>query len=103
MDAQSKEQLIQSVTDEILQKLSRMDLEKALCECRTDCMHKCPEGLRQLVECGAERFGIHFGAAPVSNDLSQYIDHTLLKPEGAEAQIRQLCKEAAQFRLQPCA
>jgi deoxyribose-phosphate aldolase len=95
----SKEQLIRSITDEILRKLNTTNLEQALCECRTDCMHKCPDGLRRLVECGAERFGIHFGAPPVSNDLSQYIDHTLLKPDGTEAQIRQLCKEAAQFRF----
>jgi len=93
----SKEQLIRSITDEILRKLKTTNLDQSLCECRTECMHKCPDGLRRLVECGAERFGIQFGAAPVSNDLSRYIDHTLLKPEGTEAQIRQLCKEAAQF------
>jgi deoxyribose-phosphate aldolase len=55
--------------------------------------------MRRLVECGAERFGVHFGAPPVSNDLSKYIDHTLLKPDAAETQIRQLCDEAAQFRF----
>jgi deoxyribose-phosphate aldolase len=93
----SKEQLIRSITDEILRKLKSTNLDQSLCECRTECMHKCPDGLRRLVECGAERFGIQFGAPPVSNDLSRYIDHTLLKPDGTEAQIRQLCKEAAQF------
>lgn len=99
MDPQSREQLVQSITEEILRQLKQTDLEKLLCECRTDCLIKCPDGLRQLVQCGAERFGVHFGAPPVSNDLSQYIDHTLLKPDATEEQIRQLCKEAAQFRF----
>jgi len=35
----------------------------------------------------------------VTNELAKYIDHTLLKPDGSEAQVRQLCKEAAQFRF----
>ncbi|HYK88286.1 MAG TPA: deoxyribose-phosphate aldolase [Acidobacteriota bacterium] len=51
------------------------------------------------MECGAERFGVQFGAPPVHNDLSKYIDHTLLKPDATEAQVRQLCREAGQFRF----
>jgi len=30
-------------------------------------------------------------------DLAPYIDHTLLKPDATEAQIRQLCEEAIQY------
>jgi deoxyribose-phosphate aldolase len=30
-------------------------------------------------------------------NLASYIDHTLLKPDATEAQIRQLCKEALEF------
>jgi deoxyribose-phosphate aldolase len=37
-------------------------------------------------------------AAPTpGTPLARYIDHTLLKPEATEAQIRQLCAEAAQY------
>lgn len=32
-------------------------------------------------------------------NLASYIDHTLLKPETTEAQIRQLCKEALEFQF----
>jgi deoxyribose-phosphate aldolase len=32
-------------------------------------------------------------------DLTEYIDHTLLKPEATEEQIDNLCKEAAQYRF----
>lgn len=33
------------------------------------------------------------------NELAQYIDHTLLKPEATPAQIEQLCAEAAEHRF----
>jgi len=32
-------------------------------------------------------------------NLASYIDHTLLKPEASEAQIRQLCKEAREYEF----
>ena len=33
------------------------------------------------------------------NELASYIDHTLLKPEATESQIRALCAEALQWRF----
>jgi deoxyribose-phosphate aldolase len=99
MEAKTKEQLVREITDEILRSLKQPDVPQGSCDCKTDCMHNSPDGLRQLVRCGAERFGIQFGASPVANDLSQYIDHTLLKPDATEDQIRQLCREASQFHF----
>ncbi len=98
MDANTKERIVRELTEEILLNLRRAETG-GVCECRTDCLHKCPDGLRRLVECGAERFGVQFGAPPVANDLSRYIDHTLLKPDASETQIRQLCREAAEFHF----
>jgi len=89
MEANRKEQLVEQITQEIL---SRIRQEETSCGCRT-------EDLRELVQCGAERFGIESGVVRVSGDLAQYIDHTLLKPDASEAQIRQLCKEAAHYRF----
>jgi len=34
---------------------------------------------------------------PIPTDIAGYIDHTLLKPEATEEQIRQLCAEAVEF------
>lgn len=99
IDPKIRERLVQEVTADILRRFQGGADSRTLCECRTDCLQKCPDGLRHLVDCGAERFGVHFGGTPVSNDLAKYIDHTLLKPDASEAQVRQLCKEAAQFRF----
>jgi deoxyribose-phosphate aldolase len=35
----------------------------------------------------------------VDKEIARYIDHTLLKPEATETQIRRLCREAAQFHF----
>ena len=99
MDAGVRERIVRDITEEILRKLKQEATGSSTCECRTDCLHKCPDGLRKLVECGAERFGIQFGAQPVATELSKYIDHTLLKPEASETQIRKLCEEAAEFHF----
>jgi deoxyribose-phosphate aldolase len=55
--------------------------------------------LRRLVESGAERLGVRFGAPTLVHDFSRYIDHTLLKPDASDAQIRWLCEEAAEYRF----
>jgi len=99
MDSRVRERLIREITADILRRVQAAEPLKGTCECRTDCLTKCPSSLRQLVDCGAERFGIEFGGVPVSSDLAKYIDHTLLKPEATEPQVRQLCKEAAQYRF----
>jgi deoxyribose-phosphate aldolase len=99
MDANTRERIVREVSEAILHDLAQRGRGSSICECRTDCLQKCPDGLRRLVECGAERFGIQFGASPVESDLSKYIDHTLLKPDASEPQVRQLCKEAAQYNF----
>jgi deoxyribose-phosphate aldolase len=59
-----------------------------------------PEAARQFVRLGATGLTT---IAPVERpgdipgDLARYIDHTLLKPEASEDQIRKLCGEALEY------
>ncbi|MBU1218438.1 deoxyribose-phosphate aldolase [Myxococcota bacterium] len=46
-----------------------------------------------MVSSGADRVASTVGA-PVTLDLAPYIDHTLLKPDATEDQVRKLCEEA---------
>ena len=52
---------------------------------------------RTLAEAGAERVTTTVGYCPAPDGLARLIDHTLLKPDAARADIEQLCREAAQF------
>ena len=64
------------------------------------CVGDNPETARQFVTLGATGLTT---VAPVErpgsipDDLARYIDHTLLKPDSTEEQIRKICAEAIEF------
>jgi deoxyribose-phosphate aldolase len=61
------------------------------------CVEKSPHAVRALVSSGAERIAAAAGTRPASSDIAAAIDHTLLKPDATEAEIRKLCEEARQY------
>jgi deoxyribose-phosphate aldolase len=81
------EQLVEQITDLILSRLQ----EEEYCPtfCRAD--------VQRMVDAGAERIGVVLGNSATARDWASLIDHTLLKPDASEADIRKLCEEAAQF------
>lgn len=80
------QQLVEQITDLVL---SRLDVDYCPTFCRAD--------VERIVDAGAERIGIVLGSAATAHDWASLIDHTLLKPEASEADIKKLCDEAAQF------
>ncbi len=81
-----RETLIEAVTQEVLTALT---MRYDVCES--------PEAVRNVVANGADRVSFHGEASDVPMDLARYIDHTLLKPEAAAADIDKLCAEAREF------
>jgi deoxyribose-phosphate aldolase len=64
------------------------------------CLIRVPASVQQVVAAGADRIGAGLGVATVGSaarQMARYIDHTILKPDATEVQIRQLCAEAAQY------
>ena len=61
------------------------------------CVEKKPQAVGALVSSGADRIGATMGATPSSGDLGKLIDHTLLKPDATEKDVRKLCEEARKF------
>ncbi len=81
------ELLIDQITDMVLAKLSGDEY----------CPTFCHADVQRIVDAGAERIGIVLGSTATAHDWASLIDHTLLKPEASEKDIRKLCEEAAQF------
>lgn len=81
------DQLIDQITDMVLAKLGGDDY----------CPTFCHADVQRIVDAGAERIGIVLGETATAHDWASLIDHTLLKPEATEADIRKLCHEAAEF------
>lgn len=81
------EQLVEQITDLILSRLQEDDF----------CPTFCRADVQRMVDAGAERIGVVLGNSATARDWASLIDHTLLKPDAAEADIRKLCEEAARF------
>src|SRR5678809_734244 len=81
------EKLVDQITDMVLAKLGGEEY----------CPTFCHADVQRIVDAGAERIGVVLGETATAHDWASLIDHTLLKPEASEADIRQLCREAAEF------
>ncbi|NOZ75408.1 MAG: deoxyribose-phosphate aldolase [FCB group bacterium] len=66
-----------------------------VCRCGV-CVEKEPDTYRQFMNFGVERIGLHngTGCTDVPEDIARCIDHTILKPDATDADIKRICKEA---------
>jgi len=71
-----------------------------VCHCGV-CAERQPAAYRSFIDFGVERIGVHdgTGAASVPEDIAKCIDHTLLKPEATDNDIKTLCAEADEFQF----
>lgn len=81
------ERLVDQITDLVLAKIGGDDY----------CPTFCSADVQRIVDAGAERIGVVLGETATAHDWASLIDHTLLKPEASESDIRKLCDEAARF------
>lgn len=94
------EHLIEQITDVIVARLNGdADEQAKMCGCGSSCFNRCPERMQRIVDAGAARIGLVLGETATARDWSSLVDHTLLKPEASDADIRKLCEEAAQYRF----
>jgi deoxyribose-phosphate aldolase len=71
-----------------------------VCGLCAECIQQNPEAVRKLInDTGVDRISLGPGGEDVPKDLAKYIDHTLLKPEATEEQIRKLCQEARDYEF----
>jgi deoxyribose-phosphate aldolase len=89
------ERLVEQITDVIVARLNGEAEGDGACGCGSACFNRCPERMQRVVDAGAARLGMVLGEAATARDWAGMIDHTLLKPEASEADIRRLCEEAA--------
>ena len=94
------EQLVEQITDVIVARLNGdADGQAQMCGCTNECFNRCPERMHRIVDAGAARIGLVLGQTASARDWASLIDHTLLKPDATEDDIRRLCEEAARFRF----
>ena len=92
--------LIEQITDAIVERLNGDGLDQAgMCGCTSECFNRCPERMHRVVDAGASRIGLVLGETASAKDWASLIDHTLLKPEATDEDIKRLCEEAARYRF----
>lgn len=57
------------------------------------------EAANDLISFGASRIGAVAPSCPPKYELAHWIDHTLLKPEAAQADVEKMCKEAKEHHF----
>src|ERR1700754_3072530 len=94
------EQLIEQITDAIVARLNGDGAEQAaMCGCPPESFHRWPERMRRIDHVGAARIGLVLGETATAREWASLIDHTLLKPEATDEDIKKLCHEAASYRF----
>ena len=90
--------LIDQITDAIVARLNGDGADQAaMCGCTSECFNRCPERMHRIVDAGAARIGLVLGETSSAKDWASLIDHTLLKPEATDEDIKKLCDEAARY------
>ncbi len=84
------QQLVEQITDLVLSRLDGNDADSS-------CPSFCDMDVQRIVDAGAARIGVVLGESATAGDWASLIDHTLLKPEASESDIKKLCAEAAQY------
>src|SRR6266852_7200260 len=94
------EQLVEQITDVIYSRLNGEAVDQAkMCGCTSECFHRCPERMHRVIDAGAARIGLLLGQTGSARDWASLIDHTMLKPEATDEDIKHLCEEAARYRF----
>lgn len=94
------EDLVEQITDVIVSRLNGDGHDQAaMCGCSSECFNRCPERMHRVIDAGAARIGLVLGQTGSARDWASLIDHTLLKPEATDEDIRKLCEEAARFHF----
>jgi deoxyribose-phosphate aldolase len=97
MDSASRATLVERITDRVLLRLTQEDplqLGATANSCGCGLTSPTDAHLRAMVDQGACRLSCDLKARSLPPDLAGTIDHTLLKPQASEGEIRTLCEEA---------
>lgn len=111
MDANTLEQLVQEITQAIIDNPQPVPISLSAvtgypgiptdgCStCEGQCVEQCPDKAVATLQAGATRITTQLGVNNFNEDLAQFIDHTLLKPQATTDEITQLCREAEKFEF----
>ena len=104
LDPATVENLVEQITKQVLLLLAEEqastqpgDNGGTCTDCIGECVTKCEDKIKEVVNAGASRLTSTLGNVDMSTDIAKLIDHTMLKADATQDQIAQLCYEAHKF------
>jgi deoxyribose-phosphate aldolase len=94
LDPNQRASLVDRITDRVLARLDRLGAGAPAGNCGCSVSEPTEAQLRTMLDHGACRISCELKASTLPADLATTIDHTLLKPDATEEEIRVLCEEA---------
>ena len=95
MQSVDLQRLIQIIVEEVTAATAP---SPARCHCHSVLYECCPDRIRDVIEAGATRLGLH-ASGGTAGTVAGMIDHTLLKPDATRKDIEALCHEAAEYKF----
>ncbi|HUB31593.1 MAG TPA: hypothetical protein VMA31_01145, partial [Bryobacteraceae bacterium] len=65
--------------------------------CVQRCVQTCARNTREIIAAGAQRVSASERLTKIDPAIASLIDHTILKPEAARADVVKVCREARQY------
>lgn len=108
------DELVELITRRVTERLRKMDAstmgsghggqgctqEEGSCSNCGFCVIKKPKAVDNIISFGASRIGANVGiSSQVDTKLASMIDHTLLKPDAAQAELTKICNEAKEYHF----
>ena len=87
---------LQRLIQIIVEEVSAARNAPARCQCHSVLFECCPDRLREVIDAGATRIGLHASGGSAGG-VATMIDHTLLKPDATRSDIEALCREASEY------
>ncbi len=104
------DQLVQQIGEELLSRVGGgitvpkvlrgegLNIADTVCpDCTHRCVQTCAKKTKDIVAAGASRISASEKLTKIDPSIASMIDHTMLKPEATEAEIRKLCAEAKKY------
>ena len=110
MNPAELDQLVQQIGEELLARVGNgisvakvlrgegLNIPDTVCpDCTQRCVQTCAKKTKDILAAGASRVSASEKLTKIDPAIASMIDHTMLKPEATEPEIRKLCAEAKKY------
>ena len=102
------DQLVAQIGEEILARVAKdggvksegLNVRSQVCSgCKGRCAQSCASKSKEIIAAGADRVSTTEKSTRIDPAIASLIDHTILKPDATADDVRNVCREAVQYKF----